>query len=100
MKVSQLPYRRVTAGEFKAAADKAVAAINNAACVDDILAARQEYLKTVEDFSTASSLSYMRYSINTADEFYLKEKDYYDEAGPTAQSCALQYAAEIGRAHV
>ena len=95
MKVSQLPYRRVTAGEFKAAADKAVAAINNAACVDDILAARQEYLKTVEDFSTASSLSYMRYSINTADEFYLKEKDYYDEAGPTAQSCALQYAAAL-----
>ncbi len=28
----------------------------------------------------------MRYSINTADAFYLAEKEYYDEVGPQAQN--------------
>ena len=40
---------------------------------------------------TAQALSYMRYSINTADEFYLAEKDYYDETGPQAQNLMLEY---------
>ena len=99
MKVSQLPYRRITAEEFSSAADGAAERIKNAACVEDILTAREDYLKALSDFSTAEALSYMRYSINTADEFYLKEKDYYDEAGPTAQSAALRYSSALLDSH-
>ena len=33
----------------------------------------------------------MHYSINTADPFYLAEKDYYDEVGPQAQNYLLEY---------
>ena len=33
----------------------------------------------------------MRYSINTVDEFYVAEKDYYDEVGPLAQNEMLAY---------
>lgn len=33
----------------------------------------------------------MRYSINTADAFYLAEKEYYDEVGPQAQNYLLEY---------
>lgn len=92
MKVSELEYRRVTAEEFSDAANGAAAKIKKAQSVWDVLAARKEYLKNLCEYTTASALSYMRYSINTADKFYLAEKDYYDEAGPSAQSAALNYA--------
>lgn len=92
MKVSELEYRRVTAEEFSDAANGAAAKIKSAQSVWDVLVARKEYLRTLCEYTTASALSYMRYSINTADKFYLAEKDYYDEAGPSAQSAALNYA--------
>ena len=95
MKVTELPYRRVTAEEFAAAARDAASRIRNAASVEDVLAARGGYLGALCEFTTASALSYMRYSINTADEFYLAEKDYYDEAGPSAESAALEYACAL-----
>ena len=95
MKVSQLQYRRVTAEEFEKAAGDATARVRAAKSVEDVLHARDEYLDITREFATASALSYMRYSINTADEFYLKEKDYYDEAGPRVQSCALEYASAL-----
>jgi M3 family oligoendopeptidase len=95
MKVSQLPYRRVTAEEFTAAADEAVGRVKNAKCAQDVLAAREDYLKMLSEFQTAEALSYMRYSINTADEFYLAEKDYYDAAGPEAGNAALRWASAL-----
>ena len=34
----------------------------------------------------------MRYTINTVDEFYVAENEYYDEIGPEAQALAQEYA--------
>jgi M3 family oligoendopeptidase len=91
MKVSQLKYERITIEQFRQVMDDVVMRIKNAKSADDILSARQDYLKIMTDFSTASSLSYMRYSINTADEFYIAEKDYYDQVSPVADSLCLDY---------
>ena len=74
MKVSELPYKRVTIEEIKAVMDDVLARTRNAKSVDEILAAREDYLKLLCDYRTAESLSYMRYSINTVDEFYVAEK--------------------------
>lgn len=95
MKVSELQYRRVTAEEFESAAGDATARVKAAKSVEDVLAAREEYVGGLREYVTASALSYMRYSINTADGFYLKEKDYYDEAGPSAQNASLSYASAL-----
>lgn len=92
MKVSELEYRRVTLEEAGAAAKEIIARVENAQSIDDVLAARIDYLKLMTEFSTANSLAYMRYTINTADPFYLAEKDYYDEIGPVMQNYDLQYA--------
>lgn len=92
MKVSELEYRRVTVEEVGAAAKEIIAQVQNAQRADDALAARERYLKLMTEFSTANSLAYMRYTINTADPFYLAEKDYYDEIGPVVENYSLQYA--------
>jgi oligoendopeptidase F len=52
----------------------------------------RKYIALVKQFQTAQSLSYMRYTINTVDEFYLKEKEYYDEITPRFQNWQREYA--------
>ena len=95
MKVSELPYRRVTLEEIKAVMEDVIARTRNAESVEEILAARETYLKLLCELETNSSLANMRYTINTVDEFYQGEMDYYDEVGPVAQSYEVDYAAAL-----
>lgn len=82
MKVSELPYIRVTLEDAASIMQGIISRIKNAENVDEILRAREDYLKFNTEYCTANALSYMRYSVNTADEFYVAEKAYYDEIGP------------------
>lgn len=91
-KVSELDYRRVTLEQVEREATACTQQIRQAKTADEVLAARERYVALVEDYHTAAALSYMRYSINTVDEFYLAEKDYYDEIGPKVQNLLLDYA--------
>ena len=78
MKVSQLPYNRCTIEYIKENMGSAIERIKNAKTVDEVLSARKDYLEVMSEFSTQYSLSNCRYTLNTKDEFYLAEKDYYD----------------------
>ena len=90
-KVSQLPYERLPIEEFAQQAQQIIDQVKGAASAQEVLAARDKCNQLVIRLETAQALSYMRYSINTADEFYLAEKDYYDEVGPQAQNYLLEY---------
>ena len=95
MKVTELPYSRVTLEQVQERAVKVINAVKNAATVEDILAARQEMIALHKDYSTNAGLCYMRYSINTADEFYSAEKDYYNEIGPVIDNLNFEYACAL-----
>ena len=95
MKVSELPYRRVTREEMTEGLQRVIERVKAAQSVEEILAARAEYLSLTTEYATAQSLSYMRYTINTVDPFYLAEKDYYDEIGPEVENLALQYTSAV-----
>ena len=90
-KVSELNYQRVTIEEFTAEMREIIRQVREAGSAADVLAARDRCNALSVRWQTAEALSYMRYSINTADEYYLAEKDYYDEAGPLAQNELLAY---------
>ena len=93
MKVSELPYHRVTIEEVTAVMEDVLARIKNAASADEILKAREDYLKIQLEYQSNTALAYMRYSINTVDEFYVAENEYYDEIGPAVQNYNVQYAS-------
>ena len=95
MKVSELPYRRVTIEEVTAVMEDVIARIRNATSADEILAAREEEQKLMLEYQTNTALAYMRYSINTVDEFYVAENEYYDEIGPAVQNFSVQYASAL-----
>ena len=92
MKVSDIEYKRITIEEMAERAGSITEKVKSAKKAADVMAAREEYVALLKDFTTASALSYMRYTINTVDEFYLKEKDYYDEVTPKAQELGRRYA--------
>ena len=95
MKVSALPYKRVTIEEASSVMEDVICRVKEADSVEAVLAAREEYLKMLRDFMTAGSLAYMRYSINTVDEFYVAEKDYYDEVGPRFDNYTVAFASAL-----
>ena len=95
MKVSELPYRRVTLEEVKAVMEDVIPRIRSANSVEEILAAREDYLKANLEYYTNTALAYMRYSINTADEFYVAENDYYDEIGPQVGNYVVEYQSAL-----
>jgi len=92
MKVKDLPYVRYTVEEAEELYKKFEEANKNAKCADNVLKARDEYILPMrEHFATAASLSSNRYNLNTADEFYSKENDYYDEASPVFSNIMNKY---------
>ncbi len=91
VKVSELNYERVTIEEFTREMEEVIRQVKEAQTAADVLAARDRCNALSVRWQTAEALSYMRYSINTVDEFYVAEKDYYDEVGPLAQNEMLAY---------
>lgn len=91
-KVSELEYKRYTIEEARSAYEKFKAAADAASGADDVLKAREAFLEEMRHYATAASLSNCRFTLNTRDEFYQKEVDYYDEFGPEFEELSLGYA--------
>ncbi len=92
MKVSELKYERVSMETIKEVYEDIISRVKNATSVKEVLDAREKYVEFDKEFNTAASLSYMRYTINTVDEYYLGEQDYYDEITPVVQNYMVEYA--------
>ena len=60
-------------------------------CIAIIDAAEQLFVT----MTTLSSLVYVRYTINTKDEFYAKEQEFFDEMGPRLGKYADEYRKKI-----
>ncbi|MDX1772108.1 MAG: M3 family oligoendopeptidase, partial [Planococcaceae bacterium] len=48
-----------------------------------------------ESFSTQANLAFIRASIDTKDEFYQKERDYFDEVSPQLEELVTAYYKEL-----
>ena len=92
MKVSQIPYERYTIEEGRQQFDLFRNAAKNATNGDELIQAREYAIKMMNDYSTAASLANCRFTLNTADEFYQAEMDYYDNNGPLFSELFTEYA--------
>ena len=91
MKVRDIPYVRYDVLDLKKAYEDCIKAIKNASSAEEVLKVRKNFLKTSEEFSTASSLAYVRWSCNTKDEFYKAEKEYYEQNAPLLSGVQIEY---------
>ena len=92
MKVSQIPYERYTIEEGRKQFALFRTAAENATDADSLIKAREFAITMMRDYSTAASLANCRFTLNTADEFYKAEMDYYDNNGPLFAELFTEYA--------
>jgi M3 family oligoendopeptidase len=91
MKFSQMPYERIDIEKATAFSHDIVEKIKNAQAADEVLALHKSFSKYAEHVATMGALSYTRHTINTKDEFYDKENDYYDEVGPVWKKVQVDF---------
>ena len=85
MKFSEMPYQRPALDELRELGANILERIENAADAQAVIDAYLEYDKCMVEVATMGSLSYVRYTIDTRDEFYSAENDFYDENMPALQ---------------
>lgn len=95
MKVSEIPYRRVTVEEFKSQCEEIISEIKSAKSALELKAARDKYNEISEEVETACSLANCRFTLNTRDEFYNAEMDYYDNAMPLFTGIENEYKRAV-----
>ena len=78
MKFTEMPYQRPDVAALKAAIEELAARIVNAATVQEQIDAYEEYTERSETINTMGSLAYVRNTVNTKDEFYAAEREFYD----------------------
>ena len=92
IKVRDLPYVRADVKALENAIAEFVEAEKNAKSVDDVLSARKKWLEAVEEATTNASIAMSRYTLDTRDEFYLGEQNFYDEVSPRLGEFMTKYA--------
>ena len=93
IKVKDIPYQRYTIEEGKIAFDKFEKAMKEAKCADDVLKARKAFNDEMSLYQTAASLSNCRFTLNTKDEFYSSEMEYYDKVNPMFSDIFTKYSS-------
>ena len=91
MKFNEYKYERLNLENIKCEFEKAINVIKTSNSVEDVIKVIDEINKLKEDIDTAMSLCSIRYTVNTNDEFYVKEQEFIDENGPIISSYMNEY---------
>ena len=91
-KVKDFAYKRYTLEEGRVAFSKLESAVRSAGCAGDVIAAREKFLDEMDHYSTASALANCRFTLDTRDELYRGEMEYYDRTGPEFSNLLTRYA--------
>ncbi len=83
MKFCEMPYTRPDIEDLKAKINALKEKIEKATSAQEIISAYNEVSALSEEYSTMGSLAYVRHTIDTKDEFYDGENDFFDEVGPS-----------------
>lgn len=89
MKFKDMPYSRPNIDELKSRVKAQTEKIENAGSADEIISAYDEASRLSKEYSTMGSLAYVRHTIDTKDEFYDAENDFFDEVGPEVTDAFL-----------
>ena len=91
MKFSEFTYKRINLEETKKKIREITEELKNAQSAEEQLQAIYKMNDVEKEISTADSLVYIRYTINTKDEFYAKEREYNDHIGPMLEEEMQKY---------
>ena len=92
MKFSEMPYTRVDMNKVEETYKDLIARAKNAKSGEELFAVHQERYQFMGDVATNMTLAHIRHDIDTSDEFYTAENDYYDEVSPLLENYDNMYS--------
>lgn len=91
MKFSEMPYQRIDMEEVKQQMKDIIKDFANCDSGKEQFAVHQKYYALTNHVETMMTLSHIRYDIDTKDEFYSKEQEYYDVEEPAYNQLRVDY---------
>ena len=85
MKFNEMAYSRPNIDTLSSELNTIKEQLENAKDPDQQIKAYDKADKIIRGYQTMGSLAYVRHTINTKDEFYDKENDFFDENGPVVE---------------
>ncbi len=91
LKFSEFIYERPNIEKLKASFQQALQSFQKASSAEEQDEAMKEINKLRNDFSTMAQICYIRHTIDTNDEFYKQEQDFFDEVEPIVKGLVNDY---------
>ncbi|WP_448520961.1 M3 family oligoendopeptidase [Pseudothermotoga sp.] len=91
MKFCKMPYERPNLDKIKGEFERALTNLREAQKPSQAVEAVKIVNSLRNSFHSALSLAYIRYCMNTRDEFYAKERNFYDETLPHMEALLFSF---------
>lgn len=95
MKFNNLPYKRPDMEKLKEQFNSLLDRFSNSASFEIQDSVMEEINKLRSEYDSMKILVFIRHTINTADEVYEKEQDFFDENDPIYQGLVAEYYTSI-----
>ncbi len=95
MKQCELPYVRFDYEQAEKKLGEIIEGITAAKSAKEQFEYYKQFNSVMEDYSTAESIAYVRFTLNTEDKFYSDEMDYYDEIGAKVSAASIPFAKAV-----
>ena len=92
VKIKDMEYKRILKEDVISSMERVIERVENATCCEDLLNARIDYNKDSEELGTMVRLAHTRLNLNSRDEFYSGEMDYYNSALPEIQMYDIKFS--------
>lgn len=91
MTFEQMKYVRTDYDGYKAQAEKLFEEFEGAASAEEQLKIVKGIFALQDEYLTMTTLCMIRHTVNTADQFYSDENDYYDENSPKFEALQIRF---------
>ena len=95
MKFQDMPYQRVDIDEVVAKLTGIMEEFDAAKSGEEQFAVHQKYYELSDEVATMMTIAFIRFDIDTTDQFYDGERKYYDEKGPILSNMMIAYQKKL-----
>ncbi len=95
MKFKDMPYQRVDFDQVEKEMQELMKAFDEAQSGEEQFAVHQKYYELTDRVGTQMTIAHIRFDVDTTDEFYSKEQDYYNEKRPILHNLMLAYENKL-----
>ena len=95
MKFKDMPYQRVRYEEAEKEFRQIIEEFRNAKSGEEQFEVHKKYYDFNNRIGTMMTIAHIRHDIDTTDEFYNGEKEYYDEIQPKLANLTVEYKQEM-----